>query len=873
MGEVYRARDPRLNRDVAIKVLPVDRLADEGRRQRFLREARAAATLSHPHIVTVYEVESADGVDFLVMELVKGKSLDALIPRGGLRLGETLRIAIAVADALAAAHAHGIIHRDLKPGNVMVGTDGAVKVLDFGLAKLLHEDENLSDPSASTHVVEHLTEVGQRMGTLAYMAPEQASGTAVDARADIFSFGAMLYEMATGQRAFAGKTPAETLSAVMEKQPTPPSTLIPSLPHDLERTILRCLRKDPARRFQTMADLRVDLTEIKEQSDSGHARQPAPQPRPWRRIWLAGAATLAVLVVVALLKGRWKAPVLPAPDAPPQVVPLTTMSGEENNPSFSPDGEQVAFSADAESEGKQDFDIYIKLVGSTEVRRLTSDPATEEWPAWSPDAKQVAFLRHTEDFTRAHIYLISPLGGAATRLSEFEAAGPLTWTPDGHYVVAAANPQGQSRGGNQTGIFLIPMTGAGPRSIVPGDAGVDLSSPAYAPDGQNLAYVRCPHSLTGSLCTVMVAQVDATLAPVSSGKEVAKAFGVQKVTWMRDGRSLIYDASIFPFRAYLWRVPSDGSAPPARLEIAGVGSDPATVPSQDRLAFSRSTSDPDVYRFQPGAPPVAVLSSSFPDFDQAVSPDSRRIAFSSGRAAEIQEIWVSEISGDRPRQVTHGPGKWQGSPSWSPDGHALAFDSLGTDGHWHLWEIEVEGGPVRQLTNGPADQNTPTWSPDGKWLYYVADVGQRREVWRMPAIGGDATQITHGGSGSKIRLTSDGNFVLYRTLEGDHAAVSSVRSSGGAGTQVVSCVRGWGIATTAAGLYYVACDSETEPSLHLKNLRTGEDRVLGKLANFVNDLAVSPDDKTILFGRLTNPSIRKGMLGWSADLMLIENFK
>jgi serine/threonine protein kinase len=214
---------PRLGREVAIKVLPADRLTDEGRRQRFLREARAAATLTHPHIVTIHEVESADGVDFLVMEYVRGKSLDAVIPRGGLRLGETLRIAIAVADALAAAHARGIIHRDLKPANVMVGTDGAVKVLDFGLAKLLHEDDEPSAPSASTHLVEHLTVAGQRMGTLAYMAPEQASGEAVDARADIFSFGAMLYEMATGQRAFAGKTPAETLSAVMEKQPAAPT--------------------------------------------------------------------------------------------------------------------------------------------------------------------------------------------------------------------------------------------------------------------------------------------------------------------------------------------------------------------------------------------------------------------------------------------------------------------------------------------------------------------------------------------------------------------------------------------------------------------------------------------------------------------------
>src|SRR4051794_31165233 len=226
MGEVYRARDPRLDREVAIKVLPADRLADEDRRRRFVQEAKAASALNHPHIITIHEIESADDNDFIVMEYVRGKSLDALIPPQGMRLNEALRIAIAVADALAAAHARGIIHRDLKPANVIVGTDGAVKVLDFGLAKLTAEADTPEEdsPTRTSHAL--VSAPGTIAGTAAYMAPEQATGRTVDARADIFSFGAMLYEMVTGSRAFPGASAAETLEAVIRAQPKPPSVLV-----------------------------------------------------------------------------------------------------------------------------------------------------------------------------------------------------------------------------------------------------------------------------------------------------------------------------------------------------------------------------------------------------------------------------------------------------------------------------------------------------------------------------------------------------------------------------------------------------------------------------------------------------------------------
>ncbi len=227
MGEVYRARDPRLDREVAIKVLPHDRVADEGRRRRFVQEAKAASALNHPHIVTIHEIESADGIDFLVMEYVRGKSLDALIPRQGMRLGEVLRIAIPVADALACRARHGIVHRDLKPANVMVGIDGAVKVLDFGIAKLTATESAPDEQTQTVVAAEGLSAPGAIMGTAAYMSPEQASGGDVDSRSDIFSFGTMLYEMATGARPFGGTTVADTLAAVIHAQPKPPTAACP----------------------------------------------------------------------------------------------------------------------------------------------------------------------------------------------------------------------------------------------------------------------------------------------------------------------------------------------------------------------------------------------------------------------------------------------------------------------------------------------------------------------------------------------------------------------------------------------------------------------------------------------------------------------
>ena len=368
MGEVFRARDPRLGREVAIKVLPADRLSDESRRRRFVQEARAASSLNHPSIVTIHEIEQDGGVDFIVMELVPGKSLDKLIPKGGMPLGETLRLAIPIADALARAHGAGIVHRDLKPANVVVG-DGAVpKVLDFGLAKLLaREDVAAEDTLSEDTAASPLSHTGAISGTPSYMSSEQATGQKLDARSDIFSFGSVLYEMVTGRRASAGGSRRDTLSAVASAHPRPPGEIAPGVPADLEKLILRCLRKDPDRRFQHMSDVRVALEDVREESASGRAGalpRTTTGPGDSRTRLLASAALLLVLAGVALL---WRQRSPASAGGPRPMTRLTWDGGLSTDAAPSPSGSLLAYASDRSGEGHLDIWLQPLPQGSPSV--------------------------------------------------------------------------------------------------------------------------------------------------------------------------------------------------------------------------------------------------------------------------------------------------------------------------------------------------------------------------------------------------------------------------------------------------------------------------------------------------------------------------
>jgi Tol biopolymer transport system component/tRNA A-37 threonylcarbamoyl transferase component Bud32 len=860
MGEVYRARDTRLGREVAIKVLPAERVADESRKRRFVQEAQAASALNHPNIVTIYEIESAEGFDFIVMELVAGKTLDTLIPRHGMRLGELLRVATPLSNALAAAHGAGIVHRDLKPANVMVTPEGVVKILDFGLAKLTQAEEASSEDGTTMDAQARLSRPGTVAGTPAYMSPEQTGGGEVDARSDVFSFGAVLYEMATGRRAFAGKSASETLAAVVRDQPKAPRELVPEIPEALERLIVRCLRKEPERRYHHMSDVKVELQEIKEDSDSAAV---APvRARSRRGIWVA--ATLAVLLPV-IASVAWLL-LRPAP-APPRVVQLTSMRGFEFFPAFSPSGDEVAFAWQGEK--LDNFDIYLKRVDSQEVHRLTTDPAPEFAPSWSPDGRRIAFLRGSPMGPR--IYEVSPLGGVPRKLSDFPARRfhPPSWSPDGRWLAVAREPLPEEQ--SKEDVYLLPVEGGEPRRLeLPRDDGTPVL-PSFSHDGRRLAYL----SLTGIMAgSINVVDLGADLVPKGPPRQLTRTSAAPpagQLAWARDGKSLVYAEFRLDFA--LSRVGIGGDRPPERVELAGRGAFlPATVASRDRLAFVRGLRNVDIYRFAPDRPSEPVVASSaVADFNADISPDGRRIVYEV--AGETHSIWRADIDGTNAVQLTRGPGQIQGTPRWSPDGRRVAFNSQAADGHMDIWTIDAEGGAPRRLTQEPGDEVAPSWSRDGRHVYFSSTPpGGDTNVWRIPAEGGAVVRLTSGG-GWWPHESLDGRTLYYmRSLA--RSPLLALPVAGGAERQLLDCVPGSGFAVGPAGIVHAACAAGAGPfsfgpsrsSLFVLDPLTGRDRLLG-MVDWPPDwaaIAVSPDGQTILLTR----GVWEG-----CDLMLIEGFR
>ena len=479
MGVVWKARDTRLDRFVALKFLPAAKMSDPERKRRFVQEAKAASALNHPNIITIYDIDQADGADFIAMEFVPGKALEQVIPRKGLRLNEALQYAIQVADALAAAHAAGIVHRDLKPGNIMVSESGCAKVLDFGLAKLIERRGVSALARTETLAEAPQTEEGMVVGTVSYMSPEQAEGKKVDARSDIFSFGAMLYEMVTGRRAFTGDSTLSILSAILRDEPKPVAEIILGFPRELDRIVTRCLQKDPNRRYQHAGDLKIDLQHVAEELAAGGSgvREEMRRPRMGRWWWLAATAACgAVSFGVA-----WRLREPPAEPPPWNLTRLTSDAGLSGSSALSPDGKLVAYSSDRSLDGERD--LYIKQIAGGQPIRLTSDGAGNTTPDFSPDGSKIVFRSNRNG---GGIYEIPAFGGEV-RLLARDGLNPK-FSPDGSqvaYWVGAENVASVVPGSGA--VWVAPAAGGQPQRV--GSNFTAARFPIWHPDGKHLLFI------------------------------------------------------------------------------------------------------------------------------------------------------------------------------------------------------------------------------------------------------------------------------------------------------------------------------------------------------------------------------------------------
>jgi Tol biopolymer transport system component/predicted Ser/Thr protein kinase len=843
MGVVFKARDTHLDRFVAVKVLTQGAAANPERRLRFIQEAKTASALNHPNIVTVYDIDQHLGAYFIAMEYIEGATLDRVMGRQPLALTRALGYASQIADGLAAAHAAGVVHRDIKPSNLMVTPRGLVKVLDFGLAKL-NDPTPAAGEEEATKTQRPLTEEGTICGTVSYMSPEQAQGKPVDSRSDIFSFGAVLYEMLAGQRAFQQETKMATLAAIINQEPKPLSEIVPGLPPELERVLNRSLRKDAAKRWQTMGDLKVALDELKQETDSGKTAAPGPAAASPKRRWVvwgvAGGCALGLVLAFAVLRPMAKPPVSPA--AAMRVVPLTSFPGSESSPSFSPDGNQVAFVWNGEK--RDNPDIYVKLVEGGEALRLTRDTATEHCPQWAPDGRQIAFVRS------GAAYLISPLGGAERRIVDTDVRC-LAWSPDSKRMAYAY----------QGALFLYSLETGEKRALASGVIPDATFSMSFSPDGKSLAFTRHV-SINGASSIYLVETAGGQPRRLPSTAQF-----VYGLTWTRDSSEIVFSMDRGN-GGELWRMAVNGGGPVRFGTDTGVYY-PVIAHRGDRLAYSRGVQDVNIWKMEPGITPAPslLIGSTRRDFSPQLSPDGQRIAFTSERGGSW-EIYRGDTRGGTIVQLSSFGNAIADGARWSADGRQIAFAAM-IAGNRDIYVVGADGGSVRRLTSEASEDGRPSWSADGNWIYFRSDRSGKQQIWKMPSGGGAATQVTPDG-GFEALESVDGKtlyFVRARTERG----LWSQPASGGTPIRVsgLDTVTGgfWAVASDA--IYFLEFDRSAETYLiQAYRLDTGKISKAGRIEKPVwaapPAFSVSRDGKRLVWHQTDHQD---------ADLVLVENFR
>jgi Tol biopolymer transport system component len=862
MGEVYLAHDTELDRQVALKVLPAQFTRDKERVARFRREARAASALSHPNIVTIYDIGETGETRYIAAEFVEGVTLRDRLAPGPLKLEEAIAIAIQCAGALDAAHQVGIVHRDVKPENIMVRRDGLVKLVDFGLAGSREGGPEFLNA----------TKTGEVFGTPRYMSPEQAHGQKLDARTDIFSLGAVLYEMVTGRPAFPGATAAEVFAALLGSVPGTAEDSVLMVPDALNAILSRSLEKDREARYQTIRELEQDLQDFNRHRTAGGSpivprkRVPAHTDRMRTRgLRQAALAVPALVVGLGLLWILWPKTRESPPDTPPlRIVPVSSFSGYSDHGSFSPDGREIAFSW---SSGKPQRNIYIKKIGAAEPVQLTFGVADEREPAWSPDGRYIAFCRLIGDQTmvgRFAVYVMSEAGGGERKI--MEGGEGVSWSPDGRTLAVAGPPE-------SSGIFRVSLETGERTQLTRSGPSLD-NFPVFSPDGQWIVFARSSTPWAREIFIV----------PSRGGTPRQLTFDrrfTHGEAWTADSKEIVFSSNRDQGGESLWRIPMTGGVPRRLSATLQGGFYPAISRLGNQLIYTESFQNTNIYasdgagfegRFAParfGIPRGLILSTRRDD-SPSISPTDGRIAFVSMRTGN-EEIWVCDPNCEGPRQLTTFAGPPTGTPRWSPDGRSIVFDSL-AGGNSDIYVMSADGGAPRRLTTGPSGNYMPSWSPDGKRIYFMSDRGDSSQIWWVPSGGGGgaATQVTQGGNAFEAFASLDGKLVYFTKRRG--SALWTVPVDGGTERPVPELehfdkiFRSWGM--VREGIYFISRVQGERQTARFFSFVTRQVTPLqtleGELIWNRPDVALSADGRRLLTARFDQEV---------SDLMLIENFR